>query len=141
MTSSNDKKSSKKGNSARGGGGGGRSASIGKHRERGRRERKRDQSGAGCPTPMKTPLPDAGACVAAINRGGNSGKGWGCYECVCGWWHLTSIPGRLFREFDPAIYRNDSYEYTPYEQATYAADKERWHADRKERRAGGDPAA
>lgn len=99
-----------------------------KSRETYGKRKKATQVAQGCPTPMKTPYRDFEGAVYSINRGGNAGKGWGTYQCVCGWWHVTSRPGRLLRVFDEEFYRSDNYTYVPYNRSTYQSDKEEWNA-------------
>ena len=89
------------------------------------KRKKREQVSGGCPTPLKTPYRDMVTAISSINRAGHAGKGWGIYECACGWIHVTSIPGPLFRQFDESIYRRDTFEPTVYNSMTYEADKRR----------------
>ena len=83
------------------------------------KRKKKDQIRNGCPTPMKTAYTSAETALQSITRNGNAGKGWGIYECICGWVHVTSTPGRLFRNFEEEFYRSDSYVYTPVDTTTY----------------------
>ena len=98
-----------------------------KRREAHGKRKKAQQVSSGCPTPIKTAYNSAETAITSINRGGNAGKGWGTYECICGWWHVTSIKGRLFREFDETYYRNDAYSPIPYNSQTYHQDKLAWY--------------
>ena len=91
------------------------------------KRKKADQVAHGCPTPIKTAYSSFENAIHSINRAGNAGKGWGVYECICGWWHVTSQPGRLVRQFDEEFYRSSGYNYVPYNRATYHADKEAWN--------------
>lgn len=92
-------------------------------------KRKKDsQVTHGCPTPMKVAYDSFESALYSINRGGNAGKGWGTYECICGWWHVTSEPGKLIRKFDEKYYRSADYTYVPYNKSTYSEDKRSWNS-------------
>lgn len=92
------------------------------------KKKKNSQVHNGCPTPLKTAFQSPESAIYSINRGGNAGQGWGTYQCICGWWHVTSTPGRLIREFDPTFYRSEDYVHVPYNATTYRDDKRAWNA-------------
>lgn len=56
-------------------------------------QRRAVQQAAHCPTADKIPFPDQGSAVrAAGKRQAMTGAALRAYQCVCGFWHLTSQP-------------------------------------------------